>query len=225
LLRIVPIANGPKSAGHKRPLQWLERHHDLAEVSVGFHVLERTSDLGERIDLVDRQLQFSRFHGRPDVLGSSKISRISAIGGRKVTPIYGCGGRRGGQEVAVGRRLTDDAAFTWSREVGLATLPETWSTVRSTPSPSPSHLIDPAGIAESTAKSAIQPAARLLRPSTGDHDLCALNFTIWSPSPADLNLDQRPGRPQGAWCPALCIVAGATGGGGFLEIRIGLGRN
>src|SRR6185369_8479183 len=29
---------------------------------------ERFPDLGERIDLVDRQLQFSRFHGAPDVL-------------------------------------------------------------------------------------------------------------------------------------------------------------
>ena len=34
---------------------------------VGFHVLERFSDLGERIDLVDRQLQFSRLHRAPDV--------------------------------------------------------------------------------------------------------------------------------------------------------------
>src|SRR6266702_1502492 len=37
----------------------LYRHHDLAEMLVGFHVLER---------LVDRQLQFPRFPRRPDVL-------------------------------------------------------------------------------------------------------------------------------------------------------------
>ena len=46
----------------------LHRHHDLAEVLVGFHVLERLADLGERIDLVDRQLQLAAFHRAPDVL-------------------------------------------------------------------------------------------------------------------------------------------------------------
>src|ERR1041385_3526594 len=46
----------------------LQRHHDLAEMLVGFHVLERFSDLGERIDLVDRQLQLSGFHRAPDIL-------------------------------------------------------------------------------------------------------------------------------------------------------------
>src|SRR5882672_3536872 len=45
----------------------LQHHHDLAEVLVGFHVRERTSDLGKGKDLVDRQLQFSRFHRRPDI--------------------------------------------------------------------------------------------------------------------------------------------------------------
>ena len=33
----------------------LLRHHDLAEVLVGFHVLEGFRDLAEWIDLVDRQ--------------------------------------------------------------------------------------------------------------------------------------------------------------------------
>src|SRR6185312_12941743 len=46
----------------------LQRHHDLAEVLVGFHVRERGADLGEGIDLVDRQLQLARFHRAPDVL-------------------------------------------------------------------------------------------------------------------------------------------------------------
>ena len=34
---------------------------------VGFHVLERLADVGEFIDLVDRQLQLARFDRRPDV--------------------------------------------------------------------------------------------------------------------------------------------------------------
>src|SRR3954447_23964689 len=46
----------------------LLRHHDLAEVLVGFHVLEGFGDLVEWIDLVDRQFQFAGFHRRPDVL-------------------------------------------------------------------------------------------------------------------------------------------------------------
>ena len=50
------VATAVKHASQRHCLQ---RHHDLAEVLVGFHVLERFSDLGERIDLVDRQLQLS----------------------------------------------------------------------------------------------------------------------------------------------------------------------
>src|SRR5271166_6023452 len=46
----------------------LQRHHDLAEVSIGFHVLERSSDIVEGKHLVDRQLQFARFYRRPDIL-------------------------------------------------------------------------------------------------------------------------------------------------------------
>jgi hypothetical protein len=34
---------------------------------VGFHVLERLADVGEIIDLVDRQLQLARFDHAPDV--------------------------------------------------------------------------------------------------------------------------------------------------------------
>src|SRR5262249_10532269 len=44
-----------------------QRHNDLAEMLVGFHVRERRSDLVELVDLVDRQLQFARFDGAPDV--------------------------------------------------------------------------------------------------------------------------------------------------------------
>src|ERR1700747_1323597 len=44
-----------------------QRHDDLAEVLVGFHVLERLADVVEGIDLVDRQLQLARFHRSPDV--------------------------------------------------------------------------------------------------------------------------------------------------------------
>src|SRR6266403_3028048 len=46
----------------------LQRHHDLAEMPVGFHVLERLSDIVERKHLVDRQLQFAGFHRGPDIL-------------------------------------------------------------------------------------------------------------------------------------------------------------
>ena len=35
---------------------------------VGFHVFERLADVVECKHLVDRQLQFARFHRRPDVL-------------------------------------------------------------------------------------------------------------------------------------------------------------
>jgi hypothetical protein len=38
----------------------LQRHHDLAEVLVGFHVLERRADVVELEHLVDRQLRFGR---------------------------------------------------------------------------------------------------------------------------------------------------------------------
>src|ERR1700730_801867 len=47
-----------------RPLQ---RHDDLAEMLVGFHVLERLADIVEREHLVDRQLQLALLHRRPDV--------------------------------------------------------------------------------------------------------------------------------------------------------------
>src|SRR5689334_11921487 len=48
----------------------LHRHHDLAEVLVGFHVRERRANVGELVDLVDRQLQLAAFHGTPDVLAA-----------------------------------------------------------------------------------------------------------------------------------------------------------
>jgi hypothetical protein len=45
----------------------LHRHHNLPQMPVRFHMLERLADLGKRINLVDRQLQFSRFDRAPDV--------------------------------------------------------------------------------------------------------------------------------------------------------------
>src|SRR5215475_4555608 len=45
-----------------------QRHDDLAEMLVGFHVLERLADVVELVDLVDRQLQLARFDRAPDVL-------------------------------------------------------------------------------------------------------------------------------------------------------------
>src|SRR5271166_6592267 len=47
--------------------QTSKRHDDLAEMLVGFHVLERLADVVEFEHLVDRQLQFARFHRAPDV--------------------------------------------------------------------------------------------------------------------------------------------------------------
>src|SRR5229473_1055382 len=46
---------------------WLKRHDDLAEVLVGFHVLERLADIGEGKHLVDRQLQLALLHRSPDI--------------------------------------------------------------------------------------------------------------------------------------------------------------
>src|SRR6201999_872269 len=45
-----------------------ERHDNLSKMLVGFHVLEGFADVVEGKDLVDRQLQFARFHRRPDIL-------------------------------------------------------------------------------------------------------------------------------------------------------------
>src|ERR1700753_659468 len=45
-----------------------ERPDNLAKMLVGFHVLEGFADVVEGKDLVDRQLQFARFHCRPDIL-------------------------------------------------------------------------------------------------------------------------------------------------------------
>src|ERR1700730_5682559 len=46
----------------------LQRHDDLAEMLVGFHVLERLADIVECEHLVDRQLQFALLHRSPDIL-------------------------------------------------------------------------------------------------------------------------------------------------------------
>src|SRR6201984_674892 len=45
-----------------------KRHDDLAEMLVGFHVLERLADVVEGKHLVDRQLQPARFHRAPEIL-------------------------------------------------------------------------------------------------------------------------------------------------------------
>ena len=45
-----------------------QRHNNLPEMLVGFHVLERFADVVELEDLVDRQLQLARLHRAPDVL-------------------------------------------------------------------------------------------------------------------------------------------------------------
>src|SRR5262249_21378572 len=74
LLRIVLIKacvprmlrNAPRRGRDRRAE--LHRHHDLAEVFVGFHVLEGRADISELVDLVDRQLQLAAFHCAPDVL-------------------------------------------------------------------------------------------------------------------------------------------------------------
>jgi hypothetical protein len=63
----------------------LQRHDDLAEMLVGFHVLERLANIVEGEHTIDRQLQLPRVHGAPDVL-SDRISSMVRV--RKVTPIY-----------------------------------------------------------------------------------------------------------------------------------------
>src|SRR6185437_13939661 len=45
----------------------LQRDDNLAEMLVGFHAFECLADVGECKHLVDRQLQFARFHRRPDI--------------------------------------------------------------------------------------------------------------------------------------------------------------
>jgi hypothetical protein len=52
---------------HVVELHLLQRHHDLPEVLVGFHAVERRADVVEFVDLVDRQLHLARLYGRPDV--------------------------------------------------------------------------------------------------------------------------------------------------------------
>src|SRR6202012_2997552 len=47
-----------------------QRDDDLAEMLVGFHVLERLADVLEFVNLVDRQLQLARFHRAPDILAN-----------------------------------------------------------------------------------------------------------------------------------------------------------
>src|SRR5262245_17771251 len=47
-----------------------QRHNNLPQMLVGFHVLERLVDVVEGKHLVDRQLQLSRFHRTPDVLAN-----------------------------------------------------------------------------------------------------------------------------------------------------------
>src|SRR6185312_1502140 len=59
---VVDIANWPDFR------KKLQRHNDLPEMLVRFHVLEGFADLLESEDLVDRQLQLARFHRAPDVL-------------------------------------------------------------------------------------------------------------------------------------------------------------
>jgi hypothetical protein len=49
-----------------------QRHDDLAEMLVGFHVREGGADLVELVDLVDRQLQFSRFNRAPRGFGEGR---------------------------------------------------------------------------------------------------------------------------------------------------------
>jgi hypothetical protein len=44
----------------------LQRRDDLAEMLVGFHVLERVANIVEGEHPVDRQLQFARFDRAPD---------------------------------------------------------------------------------------------------------------------------------------------------------------
>src|SRR5581483_756884 len=57
-----------KRLGCSREGLRLKSDDNLAEMLVGFHVLERLADILELVDLVDRQLQLARFHCAPDIL-------------------------------------------------------------------------------------------------------------------------------------------------------------
>ena len=89
---------------------------------VGFHVLERLADIVEGEHLVDRQLQFSRFHCRPDVVADAieniadLLDRAGAEGDADLIDAA----RRMQVEVEVGMRAAepadiDDAALDLGR--------------------------------------------------------------------------------------------------------------
>src|SRR6516225_10337717 len=58
-----------------------KRHDNLAEMLVGFHVLERLADLVEGKHLVERQLQFARFHRTPEILAYLVENRTNLLDG------------------------------------------------------------------------------------------------------------------------------------------------
>ena len=101
---------------------------------VGFHALERLADVVEGKHLVDRQLQFARFHRRPDVVANfvedvaDFLDRAGAEGDADIVDAA-----RGVQvEVEVGMGAAepadiDDAALDFGglRDSGWRRLPET----------------------------------------------------------------------------------------------------
>jgi len=66
---VAPRNSAPRRALHLASAgSALQRHDDLAEMLVGFHVLERLADIVECEHLVDRQLQLALLHRTPDIL-------------------------------------------------------------------------------------------------------------------------------------------------------------
>src|SRR3954468_20284668 len=219
------------------------RHDDLAEMLVGLHVLECLVDVIEGKHLVDRQLQFSRLDRAPDVLldlvedladfrdgagaeGDADI--VDAAGRVQVEVAIGVGAAARAQwkwawgppsrPALTMRPFTFVAARFW-----LATLPETWSTMRSTPSPfvafstSSTHE----GSGEAPARSAPYSFSRPRRVASVEEpitSLAPLSFAICiairpTPELAPWISTACPGCTPPMVTTALCMVASATGRG------------
>jgi hypothetical protein len=106
-------------------------------------VLECLADLGERKNLVDRQLQLAGFHRRPDVLADLVKDRADFFDGAgaegDADVVDAARGMQVEIEIAMGAAEPsdiDDAALDpGGPEVLVRDGPETWSTIKSTPSP------------------------------------------------------------------------------------------
>src|SRR5882757_127346 len=218
----------------------LKRHDDLAEMLVGFHVLERLADVSEGEHLVDRQLQLAGFDRAPDVLpdlvedladfldgaGAEGDADIGdAARGMQVEIEFGAAAAEpadiddaaldlGGGEVLVGdlaRDLVDDQVDAFA--------------VRRL-----QHLVDPAGVGgihREIGAEFLQASAPHFVGGRSDHQRSALELGDLHRHQADAGtgaLDQyRLARLQRAVGDDR-VVHGGEGyrqGGGLLEIHVG----